>query len=214
MKKALIYTLLISVISISFVCASCEYTAKNEIEQTVMDYFKEFNEYDFIECENYFLFDENEVFFLGLNDEQFEIYRNVTEYTSIFMSFFIKSASETEYKIISSSETQDGGTVTIEVSYPDGDGFITKVFTNFYHHVLASSLNGIELGDREEIIASIVSDIYKNDPLKTKTIEFDVTLTKTNDGLRILPCNELYMLYTFGAFNDLEAIDNSFDLLP
>lgn len=190
--------------------AGCSKSA--DIEKTIDLYMTGVCEYDSSAFESLLYFEseqEEQLYFWGLSDEEFEAYNALTDMSPKFTVFLREAASRITYSIESISENGDSAQAELSVTYVDGSNFAVTALERMYSSILGNKLDGIAY-DIDEILYSTIYNMTFSEELDMVTDSITLELVKHNGEWKIVPSDALKTVSTSAFYkNASEIIDET-----
>ncbi|MBQ9544320.1 MAG: hypothetical protein IJV00_04260 [Clostridia bacterium] len=208
--KALLAAL---VIIAAFAAGGCKENKKttplSEPEETVAAFLDALKEGDFDKAEDYILIDENEVFFFGMDDRQFELYQTVGLSADSVSLLFRYSGSIMQYKLTFCEIASDTAQVRSYVRLLNGKDFLTSVYGGLYQAFVAAGLNGTEYPDTRAYVEDRIVQEIALDPPDTAEMIASFELKNVSGKWLIKPNADVCSVMTASLFDDPDSLESA-----
>ena len=199
----------------AFAAGGCEpakeTTSRSAAEQAVADFLDALKNGDFDKADTLIASDGETVFFFGMDDRQFDLYRTVSLSTDSISLLFRYCASLIEYDFTFCEIKDHSAQVRCYVKLFDGEDFLPSVYSGLYQAFLAAGLNDTDYPDTKTYVDSrIVQEISQTPPDKREMIA-SFELTKTDGRWLIKSTSDVCTVMTAGLFDKPELIESALE---
>ncbi len=180
---------------------------KPEPQKVAERFLKAAQEYDRAAEEALLLLsdEERELYFYGLEEEQFDAYLAVQEISSIYNTYLAVASEKSSFEIQSVEVTGDRAKVVFLFSFVDSSEVFAHSIPRIQQELVAQSLNGKDIS--LDLAAQIVltSEIAEGDfPLSSRMLDWELVLT--DGGWKIVPNGAVTTVSTLDFYADPEGI--------